>query len=560
MADVGINPGAWTDPRMMLAQQLMQSSTDASPVRSWTQELARALAGPVGAYEATKVRDDRTQALTDIYGNPTGAASGAAANQPGLLARIGHSLFGSSTMGDQPQPNTSNPNLVAAAGSPLAQQLDSSAPSVSSGGSTYGAKFTQPPSGSPSTPQNAVPTSGAPVGPGTMQAATSGAPQASPMAGGLAQQMYIAHRMMQVGREQNQPDLVQQGAAILQNIQQKQAEAQIEASGGLLKDGYILGPDGKTVTALGGKGEIDAANAAAKDSAENPALISRAGGISHAERGDKIAEALAPAQFALQTTTQTVQTPGGPRLMTNAQAMDYARTGVLPGAGATDNGTAATGALQDPKVKEAQIAEVTGSQKRFSDAQGRLQNLIQLKSILANPNLLTGAQGDELQTARGTILQAYTALGKTPPPELVSGVASGEALKAAANNLAIEVSKDEGVGTPRISIFNAISQNKPSLSSSPQGNLIRVLAMEQSAKRESDFGNFAASYYQQPGNYNKQDAESAFAKQNPNSKYVAEIYPKSAAEFAAIPIGGMFVGPDGMVHTKTPLPAAGPVQ
>lgn len=533
MADVGINPGAWTDPRMLLAQQLIQGSSDASPVRSWTQELARALSGPIGAYEANQVRGDRTNALTSIYGGGTGQPT---QEQPGLFARLGNFLTGT--------PNTPN------------------------GGQTQQPSPTgtvTPTSGTPDAPQGAGTTSGAPGGPQTTQAGTSGAPsqqsaQASPaggMAGGLAQQIYTARRMMQVGREQNQPDLVQQGASMLQAIQQEQAKAQIEAGGKLLENGKVLNPDG-SVSAVKGYGEIDAGNAASKDAAENPYLISRAAGISHAERGDKIAEALAPAQFALQTGTQTVQTPGGPRLMTNSQAMEYARTGVLPGSGATDDGTAATGALQDPKVKEAQIAEVAASQKRFSDAQSRLQNLTQLKTILANPNLLTGAQGDELQAARGTILQTYNALGKTPPPDLVSGVASGEALKAAANNLAIEVSKDEGVGTPRISIFNAISQNKPSLASSPQGNLIRVLAMEQSAKRESDFGNFAASYYQQHGNYNKQDAESAFAKQNPNARYVSQIYPKSAEDFAAIPVGGMFVGPDGVVHTKTP-PAQSPM-
>jgi len=43
-----------TDPRMMLAQQLMQSSGDASPVRSWTQELARALNPAIGAYMFNK--------------------------------------------------------------------------------------------------------------------------------------------------------------------------------------------------------------------------------------------------------------------------------------------------------------------------------------------------------------------------------------------------------------------------------------------------------------------------------------------------------------------------
>lgn len=218
MADVGINPGAWTDPRMLLAQQLIQGSSDASPVRSWTQELARALSGPIGAYEANQVRGDRTNALTSIYGGGTGQPT---QEQPGLFARLGNFLNGT--------PNTPNGGQT--------QQL-----------SPTGA--VTPTSGTPDAPQGAGTTSGAPGGPQATQAGTSGAPsqqsaQASPaggMAGGLAQQMYTARRMMQVGREQNQPDLVQQGAQMLQAIQQEQAKAQADAIGKAAGEGRNYDP------------------------------------------------------------------------------------------------------------------------------------------------------------------------------------------------------------------------------------------------------------------------------------------------------------------------------
>lgn len=538
MADADLNPLAWTDPRTMLAQQLLQGSADTSPVRSWTQELARALSGPVGALELKQINSNRMQAMNDVYGwdglggTPGAAAGGQAPQSPGLFQRIGNFLTGNQP--SQPDANTPSPAgaIQAGQGAPTAPNGSVATPS----GPVQG----QPDnSGTPSVPTATPPmASGGTTNP-------PGAPQAG-MPSAFARQLWQGRRMMQVGQERNMPELMQQGASILQ----KQAEAQLAASGKLLENGKVLNADGSMSPAKG-FGDIDAANAALKDAAENPYLIARAAGISHAERGDKIAEALAPEQFKLQTGTQVVQTPNGPRVMTNAQTMQYAKTGALPGGGANPDGTAATGALQDPKVKEAQISEVTASQKRFADAQSRLQNLGQLKTILSNPGLITGAQGDEIQALRGSLLQAYNQAGVKAPTELTQGVASAEALKAAANNLAIEVSKDEGVGTPRVSIFNAISQNKPGLSTSPTGNLIRVLSMEQSAKRESDFGNFAASYYQQTGNYNKQDAESAFAKTHPNSMYTSQIYPTNPAEYAAIPVGGTYVSPDGTVHTKT---------
>lgn len=557
MADISLNPGAWTDPRMALANQLLQSSADATPVRSWTQELARALAGPTGAWEMNHLNAGRTKALSAIGDQAFGVAPAGQQASPApdggqsLLGGIGDAIFGKSKMHAQAP---SDPNLVASAGSPLASSLDSDAPSVSSGGTTYGAKFTQPPQsggaspvpGGPPQPQNQPMPQGSP---NTAQPPIPGAPADNSPVG---KQMAYALAVYNTGKSQGGAygnQLMEQAQQMRQAILQKQADAQITAGGKLLGDGKILNPD-NTVTAVGNYAKIDADNAALKDQTENPALIARAGGISHAEQGDKMALALAPKQFDLQTATQTVQTPGGPRLMTNAQAMEYARSGSLPGGAGDGVGGAATGALQDPKVKEAQIAEVTGSQKRFADAQTRLQNLSQLKTIFANPNLITGAHGDEIQAIRGSLLQGYRALGKEPPQDLVQGVGSADALKSAANALAIEVSKDEGVGTPRVSIFNAISQNKPGLTTSPQGNLVRVLAMEQAARRESDFGNFAPSYYQQHGNYNKQDAEAAFAKLHPNDEYVSQIYPKNPDEFAQIPVGAMFVAPDGQVHTK----------
>ena len=73
---------------------------------------------------------------------------------------------------------------------------------------------------------------------------------------------------------------------------------------------------------------------------------------------------------------------------------------------------------------------------------------------------------------------------------------------------------------------------------------------QQAAKREADFGNFAPTYYQQPGNFNKQDAEQAFAKAHTISQYTSQIYPQSPQDAANIPAGQSYVAPDGTIRVK----------
>jgi hypothetical protein len=221
MADLGINPTAWTDPRMMLANQLMQGAGDSSPVRSWTQELARALQGPVGAYMATKVRDDRNSALSEVF-NPGSAPK--SANQPGLLSRIGSSLFGSDDQKAAPE-----------AGQPPQTGVGASLGDTSASNTPTGLPVSAPgnvqPVAAPQAAASTQPVSLPPQGAST-----------NPLGGGLAQLQWQAQRMIQVGRERNQPDLVQQGYGILQNIQSKQAEAQISAVGHALGEGRRLDP------------------------------------------------------------------------------------------------------------------------------------------------------------------------------------------------------------------------------------------------------------------------------------------------------------------------------
>lgn len=429
----------------------------------------------------------------------------------------------------------------------------------------------------------------------TGTAAPSGAP--TPVAAMQA----IASRLTASG----DPILMQRGNDMMLEAAQAQAKAFTDAAekrseSGVNTDlatGVNSAAPGYSQAMAGIKGAETAATVGATKAAEAQYAGIIANEQEQARQDHARAIAANTAAGAASGTTQTMATPNGPMLMTGTQAIEYARTGVLPNGvapagvlppsgaatptpsagqvGASDlplpdadgaiahanapipQAQAGGALLQDPKVREAQIAEIGASGKRFADAQTRLQNLGQIQTLLQNPGVITGAGGDQIQALRQAAIQGYSLIGKQPPADLVSGVASAEAIKAAANSLAIETSKDEGAGTPRISIFNAISQNKPGLESSPQGNLVRVLAMQQAAKREADFGNFAPTYYQQPGNFNKQDAEQAFAKTHPVSHYSAQIYPQSAQDFANIPVGQTWIDSQGNPHVKNAQPSPG---
>jgi len=254
MADLGINPVAWTDPRLMLAQQLMQSGADNSPLRSGTQELARALQPMIGAMMLKGAQDNRVQALQQLYPGMGGTGQPAQQESPGLFERIGNFFSGGSSA-DAPQGQTS--------GSPSpAGESQSPAPQIAAGGPAPTAS-----PGASSSASSAAPDASTPA----PQQSVTGVPTPG-TAGPFAQQIYRAYRMIQVGRERNLPDFVMQGTQLLQSIQQKQAEVQLEAA----KDGRSLniGPDGSvSISAIPGYDTTMAGTEAAKIKASELAKV-----------------------------------------------------------------------------------------------------------------------------------------------------------------------------------------------------------------------------------------------------------------------------------------------
>lgn len=246
MADLGGLPAsAWTDPRLMLAQQLMMQHSD-QPVRSGTQELALALGPVLGAWMMKKAQDNQTAALSDLYGIKS--PSDGQKDSPGLFERIGNLFSGSPSSSPSPSPATPS-GPTATSGMPAPQ--DASASAGTSGMPPVGATgSTQPTASTPS--PSAMPQPG--------------------MGGPFARQIWQAYRMIQVGQERRLPQFVMQGTQMLQQIQQEQAKAAIDAA----KEGKSLsyGPDGTiSVSGVNGYNDTVAATEAAKAHAAEMAKL-----------------------------------------------------------------------------------------------------------------------------------------------------------------------------------------------------------------------------------------------------------------------------------------------
>lgn len=206
MADPSNLGYALTDPRMALANQLMQQGADSTPVRSWAQELARALQGAVGGYYGNKFRTDQTNAISGfgdkVFGVPEGAPQ-PASNGPGLLGRV----FGGSAPHASPQAAPASPNA-----------------------------------------------------PDAPQGQSAGIPQPPPPGTPVAQQLNYAKQLYYAGRSLNTPfgaSLMQQALTMRQSLIENEAKAQIETTGVLARQG--MKPDLETGAISGIPGYQDVA-------------------------------------------------------------------------------------------------------------------------------------------------------------------------------------------------------------------------------------------------------------------------------------------------------------
>jgi hypothetical protein len=383
--------GGWTDPRMMLAQQLIGGAADASPVRSWTQELARALSGPVGAYELGKVRDQQMQGYAAMAGIPQQQQPDS--SEPGLLGRIGNSVGNFLGMG--------GPDNAGAA-TPPGGPSTATAPQMAAPNGSAGAPSVTPPQAMPPAP----PTSGAGAlqpRPSPTQAPTGTASQAAPVMapGAIATATNYAQRMVSAGMQSGNFALVQQGSQLLAQIREKQAEAEMTANTDLMKQGQRLNNDGST-TAIAGYntglqgteqakatgtaiGSQDPAVTAAKIAATNATNMGTAG--TDAAKAGMVSNATAMGANAPNVAGAEASKAAGV-----AQAQAGVRAATEPAlAAATATATNAANAGK-PLTPE----QINGQEQKLSqDFQGTEAYKNHYNAVEGYKNVLTAAQGTD---------------------------------------------------------------------------------------------------------------------------------------------------------------------
>lgn len=544
-----------TDPRMALAQQLLGQGTQDTPVRSWTQEAARALSGIVGASMANDYRQQQMQAYGDLAGLPSQQPQ----SQPGFLGR----LFGSS----QPQ----------AQGVPI--------------GGTPDASSSTPPASAPS--------------PGTGGGA-SGPPQPSAALnpGSLASQFAYAQRMIAAGQQNGNLQLMQQGLALMTGLREKMAESELETSKALTLQHLQRNPDGSISPITGaGKslGELAGAEEAGKNPAliaraagtawaENPALIARAGGTAAAEnpaliaRADQIAKAQAkykitdvrPGGAAVPDSsilgiTGASEPPVGNPVPQNAPAASPPAQGgssgmlrQLPGGGVS---------IPNPSVVEPLIKSDT--EEVHADREGALkgqQDQATVKMIQDfMPKVATGWSADSRLEA-GRILQA---MGTSPEKvkELTSiDPAAGQILQKKFVELSTAAARTLGAREPG-SVIQMFQKAYPSLETTPQAIQLQTNALYMDRQRQNDLANAKTDYlnqsvndYQSTGKYKGlKGFNESFNQTHPAEYYMHASEAMSGVPQAwqaiqdpqeqynvisLIPKGSRFLGPDGQFHVR----------
>lgn len=397
-----LNPQVLTDPRMALANQLLQSGTENTPVRSWTQELARALQGVVGAQMSQKVRDQQMQAYSDLAGIPAQPQS-----DGGFLGR----LFGG---GQSSQSNT-----------PPAQSAPPTASTMSIPGGPQGA-----PQGMPAT---LIPGGGQPS---AQDAPTpSGNAQANPQApaapqtvnpGAVAQQLAYAQKMVAAGQKNGNLQLMQQGLSMMAAIREKMAESQIAIGTELGKQGLTYDPVANSVTkigeydknvgatkqaeaegtALGGLAPVVTAGKVAQENAVNTgtsaSAAAKAGASAHAtalaENAPDVATAAANKASAvshaqaLATSAPDVATADAYKAQAIAAAQAEVAKATQPAIDAAK--TAAVNAInaQKPLTPEQMNQQEQGISKSFMETEAVKRHM---EASQAYRNVLAASQGND---------------------------------------------------------------------------------------------------------------------------------------------------------------------
>jgi hypothetical protein len=167
--------------------------------------------------------------------------------------------------------------------------------------------------------------------------------------------------------------------------------------------------------------------------------------------------------------------------------------------------------------REAQIKEQTQAQTDATDAAKQQAAVQGLGAALAQ----FPAHG-KLGPMALNVFKTLDSVGLASP-ELQQQVANGELANMDANAVVAAIAKAASAGRVPLGIYNQVRQTKPGIESNQPGMMLE--ALNQDFQRAQDLAEFKSTYYADPKNSTKLDADVQFNKTHPIAMYQSRVQP-----------------------------------
>lgn len=250
--------------------------------------------------------------------------------------------------------------------------------------------------------------------------------------------------------------------------------------------------------------------------AQGAGMVSRAQADAGVPAAETIADNTAKQQRQTDAFAARFRFSNKPGVDANGNAAPMSDYDVATGTGAAAQPGVSMPPADNP-YRVPQMKEVADAQKVSEDAVAGQNEVQQLSGAIKNFGL-NGPWAQHALTAMNW-LNSVDALD----PATQSKLASGEFANMDANSIVSAMAKAAAAGRVPLGIYNQISRTKPSiLSGNPS---LALEALNQDFQRQQDLAAFKSSYYSNPANRTKLDAEQAFNTQNPLEMYQSRVVP-----------------------------------
>jgi hypothetical protein len=236
--------------------------------------------------------------------------------------------------------------------------------------------------------------------------------------------------------------------------------------------------------------------------------------------------------------------------------------GIGPGAGGA--GGPIVGPQTGMTPEQQAVSEGYGKQAAAIEESGAKapQTLMLLDTLeSAASQFRTGATA-ELRLAGGkALVDGLQAVGITPPDNLLTGVAGGEAINKAGGFLASTMTRQLG-SREAAAVFNQVKSFNPNIEQTPQGFLTITNSIRQGVQRDTDLRDFQRDWLNDPTHRGSiAGMQQAFEQAHPIDAYASRVIPLPATRSTTLEPNVIYRNSDGNVRlwdgqSFQPIPGA----